>query len=428
MIPPEFQKRPDSAVPVRFFALGLLGLLALSAGVLALPAALTVPPGPRGVFLLHLSVLGWLTPVMMGADYQLIPVVLHRPLVAPSLAAPIFWLYAAGVAVFLGGWASDHVAGIALGGTAAGVALLAFCIHAGLAMRRLRELSATALGLAGGLIFLALVAVLGPWMALVVGEGVATPLRVLVPFHAVAGLGGWLLLTILGATYQLVPFFAATAPSEQPRWSVPSVALTALGVLLLLVSLAVPAGAAGSGADTGWPLGMALGGGLALAGLSLWVCDVFRLTRHGRQARREPVTRYTLFAAGALWLSAAGGVAALAGAARLAAPAAYLGLVAGPSLLILGQLQKILPFIAALDASLAARRRGQGPKTEALFPRRRAFAILWGLAPGHACVVAGLVSRAAPLVRVGAALVLLAAAAFAAQQARVLAAWWHARH
>ena len=55
MLPLAFKQRPDSAVPVRFFVLGLLGFLALCAGVLLLPAALTVPPGPHGVFLLRLE-------------------------------------------------------------------------------------------------------------------------------------------------------------------------------------------------------------------------------------------------------------------------------------------------------------------------------------------------------------------------------------
>jgi hypothetical protein len=162
VIPLEFKKRPDSAVPVRFFALGLVGLLALGAGVLAFPGAIAVPPGPDGVFLLHLAVLGWLTPVMMGADYQLIPVVLHRPLVVPALAAPIFWVYAVGVTVFLAGWALGRVDWIAPGGVLAGAALLGFCVHAGAALRRLRGPSATAVGLCGGLACLAAVAVLVP--------------------------------------------------------------------------------------------------------------------------------------------------------------------------------------------------------------------------------------------------------------------------
>ena len=415
MLPLAFKQRPDSAVPVRFFVLGLLGFLALCAGVLLLPAALTVPPGPHGVFLLHLAVLGWITPVMIGADYQLLPVVLHRSLVAPAWAAPIFGVYAVGVTVFLSGWAFGHVAWIALGGTAAGIALMGFCVHAALTLRRLREASATALGLAGGLAFLAVVAVLGPWMALAVGGDAPAPVETLLPLHAAAGLGGWLLLTIIGASYQLAPFFAATEPSVRARWSLPAVALVGAGVLLLLASVALPAPAA------------AVGAGLALAGVTLWAWDIARLARHGRQARREPVTLYTLLAVAALWLAVAGAVAALAGVSRAAAPAAYLGLVAGPSLLILGQLQKILPFIAALDVSQAAKRRGQVPKTEALFPRRRAFLILCGLAPGTVAVAVGLGVGSAAVVRSGAALVLLAAVAFVAQETRALAAWRRAR-
>ena len=82
----------------------LLGLLLLQAGIAQDPQALRWPLPAHGILLLHLAVLGWITPVMMGADYQLIPVVLHRPLPAQGLATAVLGVYAVGVTVFLLGW------------------------------------------------------------------------------------------------------------------------------------------------------------------------------------------------------------------------------------------------------------------------------------------------------------------------------------
>ena len=415
---PDFKKRPDSALPMRFFTLGLVGLLLLNAGMALDPRAVRWPLPAHGILLLHLTVLGWITPVMMGADYQLIPVVLHRPLRAQRVAGFVLWLYAAGVAVFLSGWAIGRPLWVAAGGTLAGCALLLFCVHAGLALVRVEHWGPTALGLGGGIGFLAVTGVAGPYMAISIGGAVpAGAFATLRALHATAGLSGWLLLTIMGATYELLPFFAATGPAVRPRFGTAAVVCTGAGTMLLLASGLVP--------------GVPPAAGLVLIGLGVagWIHDLIRLAHHGRQARREPVVRYSL--AAALAIGVGGVVAASAWGAhslRLAMAGAVLGLVAGPSLLILGQLQKILPFLAALDAALAAKRQGRVPKTEALFPRERALAILWALVPGFTAEIAGVATATMPVVRIGAVVTFTAAAVYAVQQARSLAVWRSVRH
>jgi hypothetical protein len=415
MEPLDFRGRADSLLAVRFFALGLVGLLALGVAGATAPGALVFPPPVPGILVLHLAALGWITPVMLGADYQLLPVVLHRPIRAPWVAGPIFWAYAAGTTAFLLGLGTGRPPLVAAGGLLTGAALLAFCAHAFAALVGLRTLGPTALGLGGGLVCLAAVAILGPWMALGLGAGAAVPFAALLPLHAAAALAGWLLLTIQGATYQLVPLFAATPPQVSPRHGVVAVACTGCGVLLLAAAALRPALPAALGALVVW------------GGLTLWVTDVVRLVRHGRQARREAVVRYSVLAVAAIWLAAGGGALALLGVRLPVGALGYLGLVAGPSLLILGQLHKILPFLAALDASLAAKRRGQVPKTEELFPRHRAFQLLWVFAPAFTAAVAGMALGWPLLVRAAGLLVAAASCAYILQAAKALATWRAAR-
>ncbi len=419
MLAPQFRSRPASVVPVRFFILALVGFVAFGLALVLDPRAMALPPGSGGILLLHLCVLGWVTPAMMGANYQLVPVVLGRSLPASRLPGAVFWLYAAGVWVFLAGWALRRPAWVAFGGAAVGCALLGFAAH--IAAVRLRGGSGASVGggpvgagLGGGVAFLAVVAVLGPWLALAQDHLVAAP-RVLPWMHAGAGLAGWFGLTIMGAGYQLAPFFAAT-PKEGVRgtaWT--ALALVGGGALWLLVA---PAAVVPD-----------LPGALAVwAGLGLWGIDTLRIVHRGRQAHREPAAWSVAAAAAALWLGASAAVAAIAGWASpgLALAGAFLGIMAGPSLLIVGQLQKILPFMAALDASVSDKRQGRVPKTEALFPRGRGFALLGFLGCGCALTAIGLAVSAWGLVRLGAAVLAVGALGVAVAQAVVVHAWYRA--
>ncbi|HVB09544.1 MAG TPA: hypothetical protein VNM16_04155 [Bacillota bacterium] len=324
-------------MPLPFFAMGLAGLLATPLVALIDPAvALSDHPGPAGLLFLHLITLGFLAPVMIGAYYQLVPVVLGAPIRRPGWARVIFAALVAGVFVFLLGWGVRSPAAIGWGGLLTGLALWGFVVHVGASLVRVRRLTPTALAFALALAALAAVGVLGPLLALRIGAG-------LLPAHVAAGLGGWLLLTIIGATYQLVPFFAAAA--APPRFGIAAVVLVAVGTV---------AAALGAGVWVG------------LAGLALWAADLVRFARSGRQTRREPVVLYTLAAAGLLILAAAGIQTGLPARVLVLA-----GLLAGPALMVMGQLQKILPFLAALDAPPGAR-----PKTEQLFSRQAAARLL----------------------------------------------------
>jgi hypothetical protein len=385
----DFKARPPSVVPVPFMALGLLGLLAAAVAAVLDPAvALHDHPGAAGLGFLHLITLGFLAPVMIGAYYQLVPVVLRAPVSRPGWGRAVFAALAVGVVVFLLGWWLLLPWAVAGGGVLAGLALLAFVAHVGAALGRLRAWSASAVAFAAALLALAAVGVLGPLMATRVGgDPVAA--------HAAAGLGGWLLLTIVGATYVLVPFFAATPPVVRPRLAYASVGLVAAGTAL--IALGAPA----------------VGGGLAVIGVLLWATDLARLAWHGRQARREAIVWYTALAVVLIVLGALGAEADLLGAAIPARVVALVGLLAGPALLVMGQLQKILPFLEALDA--------RGVKTEQLFSRGLAFRVLPPAAAGLLGIAAASAAGSPLLVRLAAVLAALAIGAYVAQQGRALA-------
>lgn len=412
----EFRLRPPSGLPLPFFLVGLCGLLAWCVVAAADPrAALTVPLGPHGILLLHLAVLGFLTPVMMGAYYQLVPVVLHLPLRRSRCGLAVLACLVGGLALFLGGWAGAGGPWIAAGGALAALALYGFVAHLAATLACLRRLTVPALAFVLALAALTATATLGCLLALAAGGVLAPPgFGRLLPAHAAVGFGGWLLLTIVGASYRLLPFFAASEPGVRDRWGYAAVVFVAAGTLLLACGV-VPAG---------------LAGGLALAGLALWAYDLARLARHGRQARREPVVAATALGTAAVVVAASGAARLLAvGQAPGHAVAAWalLGVVAGPALLVTGQLQKIVPFVVALDSAASPRRRGGVARTERLFPRRTAWWLLLASAAGWfgVCLAAAIGSQ--PGLRLAAAVAALSTGVHLGVQARSVRVWWLAR-
>src|SRR5512140_1701661 len=93
---------PSYALIRAHFGLGLLGLLALAAGLLLNAAdvgGFFFQPLLLG--LVHLCVLGWLMPIALGAMHQLIPVVFEVPVRSERLAWLALGLYVPGALGFM---------------------------------------------------------------------------------------------------------------------------------------------------------------------------------------------------------------------------------------------------------------------------------------------------------------------------------------
>ncbi|MCL6522349.1 MAG: hypothetical protein K6U79_08285 [Firmicutes bacterium] len=350
------ERRPEPALPLRLMALAAAGLalFSLAAGLLG-PGLLAADDGwrrPEALLVVHLATLAWLTPLMMGALYQLVPVVLHLPLAATTWARPLAGLYVAGLALFLTGLAA--VAGLppfvglaaAPGGAwtwlAAGGSLLLAAILLYLAQmaRTLAGLgragwSLQAAAVTAALAFLGAVAGWGATLAFnlrwgFLGAAVERQLAV----HVTLGLGGWFGSLAMGVGYQLIPMFAPTRHLEE-RAAPWLLAGWLAGVAGLALLLPLRPGAARLWAP------------LPAAALAGWALDVSRIV--ARRSRSQPMPLVTRFSLAAAWTLAAAGLAALATLEgflpeRVAALAGFLGL-AGYTLLAVGQMYKIVPFI-----------------------------------------------------------------------------------
>lgn len=338
-----------ASIPLRFFGAAvffhLLAWVALAAGAgiwAAAPSALGWP-----LAALHLVTLGVLGMTALGAGAQLLPVATRQPAPGHRLLAGVWWLYTAGVAVLALGMGLARPPLLAAGAAAVAVAFTAWAV---LMVRNLRGARGMPGVVAHGWTALAALAVVlasalslaGTWL------GWAAPPRDLtLALHLVFGPYGFMGVLVLGLSYILVPMFALSdAPAERDQLG--SGALAVLGLLL--------GGLAAFGLAPAALRGAALLAGAAAVGWHLWL--MARALRGGM--RRELGRSFTLVKTGWAGLVASL-LLALALVLQLPVPrlASWFGLaLIGVWLLsfLLGMLQRILPFLAAMHLGGAGRR------------------------------------------------------------------------
>jgi hypothetical protein len=330
------EQAPPIGVPFRFFLTA--PLFALAGGLLlawqgeALMASRWTPGALAGT---HLIALGFLSQVMCGALFQMLPVLAGSPVPGVHRAGPTgqVLLVTGTLSLCLG------LLGLGPGGPAPwlwsgagllGLGLLVIAVPVAVALARARGAADTVAAMRLALVGLAVTLALGLVLVLAVPgtirlEGFAG----WVDLHLAWGLLGWGGVLIIGVGLQVVPMFhVAPAYPRTLRLLLPRLALAGL-VLAAAATL------------TGWPGLAPWGFGLAI--LALVVFAVVTLDRQHRRVRRRldatllhwwSAMASVLLAAG-LWL--AGGRGEAVGVLVL------IGVGVGlPS----GMLLKIVPFLS----------------------------------------------------------------------------------
>ncbi|HUP37403.1 MAG TPA: hypothetical protein VNC82_18380 [Candidatus Limnocylindria bacterium] len=373
---------------------------------------------PLLLALTHTVTLGWVTLAIMGASYQLIPIVLERPIWSERLAR---WQLAILAVAVTGMIAHFHLGtwpGLAMAAGLLAVGIALHLVNVGLSLRGFTRWTFTArlVGLGYG------------GLALTTLFGVALAANRVWPFlpgaffptlhaHVQLALLGWVTPMIFAVAARVYPmFFLAPAPrrghSFLQLWGlaagVPAVVLGLLGVPGLLV--------AGAVAVT-----------VAAAAHAAWA---FEMARGRKRPGLDWGLRFVLTATAFLAPAAVLGVALAAD--RLAGPRvalAYVVVTLGGwiSLTIVGMMLKIVPFLVWYRAySPQAGREPVPTLAQISWPRAEGLAYLL-LTGGVVLLAATVLAGDAAWIRAAGAVLALGALAFAAALARVLTHLWTSR-
>jgi hypothetical protein len=411
-VTPTSPRTPSPLLPLGFLA---VAAAAFTLAGLALPWVAGELAGhyyhPRLLALTHTLTLGWITLTILGASYQLIPIVLERPVWSERLGGWELVLTALGVIGIVGHLAIASWAGVVWGAALVAAGVAAHVVNTALTLRGLERWSFTAGMLAMGFAGLVLTTLFGAALGV---EHVRTflPGDFYARLHAHVHLAllGWVLPVVLGVSAHVYPMFLL-GPRPGRRVMAAQAWGLALGVPAVVAGLLVAPPLAAVGA---------LAVAVAVVAHVGWVASLLCASR---RPAFDWALRFIVAGAAYLAVSAALGVAlaaGLAGGPRWALAYGVLVLGGWASLTIVGMMLKIVPFLVwyRVYAPLAGRAPVPGladlrsAATEAV-----AFVALTG---GTAALAVAVAIGDATAIRAASLVVLVGSLAFAATVATIL--------
>ncbi len=406
---------PPLDLPLRFMAVAV-GVLAVLAAVYPwhLPLLTGSFYDPHLTTFVHVNTLGLVAATIVGASYQMLPIVLQTPLASVRLARLSWWLYVPGLLAFVAGLSQGLALLLVLGGVLLYGALGLYAGVAAATLRRTRHRDVVfwhvCVALAGLVAALQLALLLALSKRVGFLDGRTLPVMAA---HATLMVAGWVLPTLTGVGYRLVGMFTLTEDQLRPGWARAELALAAAGAwaraAALLLGLGRPVEAAGA---------LSLLGSLAMFAIHLgWLYR--RRRRRGFDVHVPFLVTSVGYALAAAALLAAGFVADRPAGAPIWVAVGWLAIVGCAETAIQGFLYKIGSFLAWLHRYAPLVGRRPVPVLDQLYGRRTALAgwALWsaGVALGGAAALAS----SEPVALAAAAALSLGAAAFLVNAARV---------
>lgn len=418
------EQAPPLSVPTSFFltapvSAAAAGLLLTAAG----PAAITSSWLPVTLTLTHLGTLGFLTMVMMGALYQMTPVVAGSPVRGVRAAHVVHAGFASGVAGLCWGMTAGKPSMVFVAIAVIFLSLLLFLGPVGVALLRSPTRNETVVGMTGALAGLFLAAVAGLWMAHGhSGMRFPGPRDLWIQVHLCIGLLGWVGALISAVSWQVLPMFYLAGPIDR-RWQRATQALTALGVLVPTVILGLDY--AGQLAEVQPNFVKAAAALAALpAVIAIWGLHPLLALHSLAQRKRRRVDGSLLFWRAGLAMAPLTGLCA---AAAYLSPAPQWGVLFGwlalwgwAGMIVHGMLTRIVPFLVWFHRFAPLVGRVAVPSVKGLLPDRRTrvgFALhVASVATGAAAIL----SHDAVLTRLAGLLLLATALSLGASLIHVL--------
>ncbi len=230
---------PELDLPGRFMIVAMIMLLLVALiSPWAYPLLLDGFYAPRLLAFVHLNTLGVIAAVLVGASYQLIPVVLQTPLASVRLGRVSFWLYIAGIALFLPGLYETWRPALSAGAALVFTALIVYLIVVAMTLRQAPATDVVSWHITLALAGLGAGIIAGFLLALNKGAGFlgAATFRLLAA-HATLMLGAWVVVMLNGVAYRLVGMFTLSEDQLWHRVAWTELAFSVLGAWVLAAGL-----------------------------------------------------------------------------------------------------------------------------------------------------------------------------------------------
>jgi hypothetical protein len=229
---------PPLSIPASFFlciplALILAGVILLGGGI----SALTSPWLPRTLALTHIGTLGVLAMGMLGALYQMTPVVAGATVPYTRLAHLVQLLLLAALAGFVWRLLGGPLIAMRFAIFAFQLALPLFLLPLGWALLRPATHNHTVQGMRIAVVSLAIISLMGLSMAAgYAGENFGEQRALWIKVHLALALLGWVGGLIMAVSWQVIPMFYLAPTTEKSTTRLLLASLVA-GLTLPLISL-----------------------------------------------------------------------------------------------------------------------------------------------------------------------------------------------
>jgi hypothetical protein len=369
----------------------VFGLFALATFAVALPFNVGDVLGeyhytPHAVAFTHLVVLGWISSIVMGAMYQLVPVALATELHSRRLGYISFAFHFAGVCGMILSFWFWNFRLLLWFGSSVSLGFIIFIYNMARTVKKAPTRDIVSVHIATSLAYIALTFLAGQYL---MHDKLLwfSRFNVLSAIHAHAHLAalGWFVLLIMGVGYRLLPMFLLTEVQSMKRAWI-AYGFVNVGILGLFCALVIRA------SWMGFPLL------ILVLGLALWFREIFAMISVRKRSALDPALRAAVTAVLHLpviagvggWLALSKEVSDL----QLQSQTSYalLGFFGFISLFIIGMLYKIIPFLVWYKIYPPLVGRQPVPKLEDLYHRgiQRWGLILfvtgtWALACATAC-------------------------------------------
>lgn len=174
---------------------------------------------PKTLAITHMMALGWGTMIILGASYQLVPVLIEHKLYNDRLANASFYLAAVGVPVLSYAFYNFNMKLPAqLGGIFINAALILFLWNLIMSMMEKKKANVHAIFMLTATCWLLMTTITGLLLVYNFSFNIFSndSLHYL-PFHAHLGIAGWFLLLVVGVGSRLIPMFLISKYTNEKR-------------------------------------------------------------------------------------------------------------------------------------------------------------------------------------------------------------------